>query len=150
MVEKLGELIPWFPGLAGHVRCFAHTINLTAKGVLRPFEPKKVKEGVEEGDELEAIARDTEVEELQAELKDLEDNGDQSKDDLEGFVDVLKEMSEEERQEWHQSVKPVRGALIKVCLISKSGQYQSLMTTNRQNFRLWKSYELVAALQIIT
>ncbi|KAE9386604.1 hypothetical protein BT96DRAFT_747099, partial [Gymnopus androsaceus JB14] len=38
MVGKLSKLLPAFPGLAAHVRCFAHTINLTAKGVLCPFE----------------------------------------------------------------------------------------------------------------
>lgn len=117
MIEKLGELLPGFPGLAAHVRCFAHTINLTAKGVLRPFEPKRVKGQVSDSNELEDIAKDAEIEELQAELKDLENNGEQTQDDLEGFVDVLNEMTEEEREEWNESVKPIRSALIKVRLI---------------------------------
>lgn len=92
MVGKLSELLPAFPGLAAHVRCFAHTINLTAKGVLRPFEAKTVGQ-VEEGSELQTIVQETVIEELQAELKDLEENGKQTRDDLEGFVDVLKEMT---------------------------------------------------------
>lgn len=54
------------------------------------------------------------IEELQAELKDLEENGEQTQDDLEGFVDVLKEMTEEEREEWNDGIQPIRGALIKV------------------------------------
>lgn len=141
MVEKLGELLPGFPGLEAHIRCFAHTINLTAKGVLRPFEPVKVKDAVAEGDELEAIAKDAEVEELRAELKDLEENGEQSADDLQGFVNVLDEMSEEERQEWQESVRPVRGALIKVCLIHKMGRHQSLMGTNQQIISHSGSYD---------
>lgn len=131
MVGKLSELLPAFPGLAAHVRCFAHTINLTAKGVLRPFETKRIKNQVDEGSELEAISKDTEIEELQAELKDLEDNGEQAKDDLEGFVDVLNEMTEEERMEWNDGVKPIRGALIKVRMpLHTIGLYQFLAQTN--------------------
>ncbi|KAE9384408.1 hypothetical protein BT96DRAFT_765972, partial [Gymnopus androsaceus JB14] len=38
MFEELVELLPNFPGKNAHVRCFSHTVNLTAKGVLRPFE----------------------------------------------------------------------------------------------------------------
>ncbi|KAJ3756100.1 hypothetical protein EV360DRAFT_28184, partial [Lentinula raphanica] len=38
MVEELEYLLPNFQGKLSHVRCFAHTVNLTAKGVLRPFE----------------------------------------------------------------------------------------------------------------
>ncbi|KAE9388324.1 hypothetical protein BT96DRAFT_784989, partial [Gymnopus androsaceus JB14] len=74
---------------------------------------KRINGQVNEAEELETIAQDTEIEELQAELKDLEENGEQTRDDLEGFVDVLNEMTEEERQEWNAGVKPIRGALIK-------------------------------------
>ena len=132
MVGKLADLLPAFPGLAAHVRCFAHTINLTAKGVLRPFEPKRINGQVGEGEELEEIAKETEIEELQAELKDLEENGEQTKDDLEGFVDVLKEMTEEERKEWNDGVKPIRGTLIKVHTVKfyNIGQNQFLMRAN--------------------
>ncbi|KAJ3816596.1 hypothetical protein F5880DRAFT_1455608, partial [Lentinula raphanica] len=38
MIDKLEILLPEFMGKLSHVRCFAHTVNLTAKGVLRPFE----------------------------------------------------------------------------------------------------------------
>ncbi|KAJ3832491.1 hypothetical protein F5878DRAFT_646736, partial [Lentinula raphanica] len=41
MIDELEFLLPNFPGQKAHVRCFAHTVNLTAKGVLRPFEPVK-------------------------------------------------------------------------------------------------------------
>ncbi|KAE9392696.1 hypothetical protein BT96DRAFT_755137, partial [Gymnopus androsaceus JB14] len=39
--DELPKFIPSFAGANAHVRCFAHTVNLTAKGVLCPFEPKK-------------------------------------------------------------------------------------------------------------
>ncbi|KAJ3742256.1 hypothetical protein F5878DRAFT_521767, partial [Lentinula raphanica] len=41
MIEELTSHLDSFLGKKMHVRCFAHTINLTAKGVLRPFEATK-------------------------------------------------------------------------------------------------------------
>ncbi|KAJ3816680.1 hypothetical protein F5878DRAFT_510610, partial [Lentinula raphanica] len=43
MLEDLAIILPQFAGKQAHVHCFAHTINLTAKGVLRPFESTKAK-----------------------------------------------------------------------------------------------------------
>ncbi|KAF9040321.1 hypothetical protein BDP27DRAFT_1154386, partial [Rhodocollybia butyracea] len=43
MFEELARILPTLGGLKAHVCCFAHTINLTAKGVLRPFKSKKPK-----------------------------------------------------------------------------------------------------------
>ncbi|KAE9387865.1 hypothetical protein BT96DRAFT_761653, partial [Gymnopus androsaceus JB14] len=36
--KELPKFLPKFAGTNAQVRCFAHTMNLTAKGVLRPFE----------------------------------------------------------------------------------------------------------------
>ncbi|KAJ3965397.1 hypothetical protein EV361DRAFT_756593, partial [Lentinula raphanica] len=41
MVDELSSLLPNFSEKNSHVRCFAHTLNLTAKGVLWPFESTK-------------------------------------------------------------------------------------------------------------
>ncbi|KAE9399637.1 hypothetical protein BT96DRAFT_755904, partial [Gymnopus androsaceus JB14] len=38
MLEKIAEILNEFRGKKAHVRCFPHTVNLTAKGVLKPFE----------------------------------------------------------------------------------------------------------------
>ncbi|KAE9385495.1 hypothetical protein BT96DRAFT_785633, partial [Gymnopus androsaceus JB14] len=38
MLEKLVKLLSDFQGLKAHVHCYSHTVNLTAKGVLQPFE----------------------------------------------------------------------------------------------------------------
>ncbi|KAE9385496.1 hypothetical protein BT96DRAFT_840628, partial [Gymnopus androsaceus JB14] len=40
------------------------------------------------------------------------------KDDVEGFVEVLNEMTEEEREQWHTDIEPVRTALYKACKVS--------------------------------
>ncbi|KAJ3833743.1 hypothetical protein F5878DRAFT_546022 [Lentinula raphanica] len=96
-----------------HVRCFAHTINLTAKGVLRPFEAGKTQPS--EPDENESRE---DMDELASELRDLEENGAQERDDNEGFVDVLNEMSAGERATWQNEVTPVKSALYKTRKIS--------------------------------
>ena len=113
MFDELITKLPNFLGKNAHVRCFAHTVNLTAKGVLRPFEPVKPKSGTE-STEVPVPSNDIGLEELIAELKDIEENGEKERDDVEGFVEVLQEMSEEEREQWEKDVKPVRTALFKV------------------------------------
>ncbi|KAJ3816807.1 hypothetical protein F5880DRAFT_1451257, partial [Lentinula raphanica] len=41
MLDELATHLDDFLGEKMHVRCIAHTINLTAKGVLQPFEATK-------------------------------------------------------------------------------------------------------------
>ncbi|EIW65154.1 uncharacterized protein TRAVEDRAFT_78641, partial [Trametes versicolor FP-101664 SS1] len=43
MTELLGERIKSFEGALGHVRCFAHVINLVVKTLLRQFDIPKAK-----------------------------------------------------------------------------------------------------------
>lgn len=118
MLEKIAEILNEFRGKKAHVRCFPHTVNLTAKGVLKPFEPAKPKPAEANSAETTAGDRvpldDSGLEELYAELRDIEANGEQEKDDEEGFVEVLNEMSEAEREQWNKDVQPVRNALNKV------------------------------------
>ncbi|KAE9383908.1 hypothetical protein BT96DRAFT_771023, partial [Gymnopus androsaceus JB14] len=38
MFDELITKLPNFLGKNAHVCCFVHTVNLTAKGVLHPFE----------------------------------------------------------------------------------------------------------------
>ncbi|KAJ3832395.1 hypothetical protein F5878DRAFT_499754, partial [Lentinula raphanica] len=38
MLNNLEFSLNKFLGRKSHIRCFTHTVNLTAKGVLRPFE----------------------------------------------------------------------------------------------------------------
>lgn len=117
MIDELVDLLDLFLGRRGHVRCMAHTVNLTAKSILRPFEPKKPKTD-ENGNQVNADEDGVEsglgMEELRAALQDLEENGLREDDDVEGFVDVLEEMTDVEREEWVEAVMPMRKALVKV------------------------------------
>lgn len=109
MFGELVKILPKFLGMKAQVRCFTHTVNLTAKGVLRPFELVKPAAGGSNA----PVSPDG-LDELYAELRDIEENGDLDKDDMEGFVEVLKEMTDEEREKWNQNVEPVRTTLFKV------------------------------------
>ncbi|KAJ3713777.1 hypothetical protein C8R42DRAFT_592237, partial [Lentinula raphanica] len=121
MLDELEEQLVGFLGKRAHVRCFAHTVNLTAKGVLCPFEPVKRKAATNEENNEEAGEHRTRtpeeqmgLDELYTELMNLEENGDVDRDNIEGFVEVLNEMSEEEREEWDRNVAPVKSTLYKV------------------------------------
>lgn len=61
-----------------------------------------------------ASPEDIGLDKLYTELKDIEENGDKGVDDVEGFVEVLLEMTEEEWEQWKEEVEPVRMALFKV------------------------------------
>ena len=135
MIDELKRLLPNFMGRRGHVWCMAHTVNLSAKGILRPFELKNCKKDTDGGSndsgdgdedaELLGLGDGVEIEELQAELHNIEEHGVQDKDDIDGFVDVLQEMTVIERKQWAKDVAPLRSALVKV---------SSLLFTNRIGF----------------
>ncbi|KAJ3817784.1 hypothetical protein F5880DRAFT_1511492 [Lentinula raphanica] len=108
MVDELSSLLSNFLGKNSHVRCFAHTLNLTAKGILRPFEFTK-GQGVSNN----AGDNDMEREELISELHNLEEEGDRGRDNLKGFVNALDEMDAEERATWQNDVAPLKSALFK-------------------------------------
>lgn len=115
MFDELVKRLLNFKGKKAHVRCFSHTVNLTAKGVLRPFEPTKPT-AAESGDKSQPPVSLEGLDELMNELRDIEENGNQEGDDVDGFVEVLQEMTVEEREKWEEDVEPLKMALFKVSL----------------------------------
>jgi hypothetical protein len=127
-----------FRGRARRVRCFAHTLNLTAKATLRQFEKTKGKKNkrpdndVSETPEfddlplLEPINIDAEsdndwsemempdLEDL-SEMIDEDDDGEKEARDEEEIVNVFRTLTVEEQERWKEQVKPLRSALFKVC-----------------------------------
>lgn len=95
----------------------AHTVNLTAKSILCPFEPNKPKTDAD-GNKVNKEDNDLEgglaMEELRAELQDLEENGLCKGDDVKGLVNVLDKMTDIEKEEWAEAVMPIHRALVKV------------------------------------
>lgn len=118
MVEELTELIETFDGEASRTRCFLHIVNLVAKSLLKQFDiPKKKADAAldEAEQELLALAEDLEWEERIT----VAENGlgdEASKDDVDGLVDEVEELTAQERKDLVESITPVRLVLVKVCL----------------------------------
>jgi hypothetical protein len=69
-----------------------------------------IEDDVDNDEELEKLASGIELEELITELG--QDNGDA--DDVEGLVDELELLDEEERSELEKSIQPVKIVMVKV------------------------------------
>ncbi|KAJ3964134.1 hypothetical protein EV361DRAFT_764843, partial [Lentinula raphanica] len=51
-------------------------------------------------------------------VRELEENGERETDNVNGFVEVLKELTAEERETWQADVAPIKSALFKTRRIS--------------------------------
>lgn len=126
MVDTLGLNVPAFEGAIGHVRCFAHVVNLVAKSLLRQFDvPKARAEQVldEEDRALYELAEEDEEAPAAVDGEDLDPVGAGGAfnppsalnvDDEDGWVDEIAAMTDEERAQFQTRVRPVRMTLTKV------------------------------------
>jgi hypothetical protein len=120
MAEKLEDLLPAFSS-DNRARCFTHVLNLIAKSLLKQFDVAKKSETDDDLNEEEAelldLAEDLDIEELTIAQKPDGDNGEideDSKDDLEDWVDEVAELSPEEREILEDDIRPVKMVLVKV------------------------------------
>jgi hypothetical protein len=111
MVENLAEALPSFPGRANHTRCFLHTINLVAKSLLKEFDMTK-------REATRALDNDvgSESGESENETEDLPTDEDDSLlgDNDEGWIDEVELLSERERKQLRQQIRPIKLVLVKV------------------------------------
>lgn len=142
MIDELEKSLPAFSSV-NCTRCFAHILNLIAKSILKLFdvEQKKKKKKGEGGDDDGATAaadddddsdlnddlsnKERELLELAGDIDDEEltmrheYQGDDDKveddDDEDGWVDEVAELTEKEREELKETIRPVSRVLIKVC-----------------------------------
>lgn len=128
-----------FRGRARRVRCFAHTLNLTAKATIRQFEKKKGKKKTRKDDDddpdyndlplLESVIVDEESDDEcdnaeedpdQDEIPGLididndNDGAEEAAKDEEEIINVFETLTVEEQERWKVEVKPIRSALHKV------------------------------------
>jgi hypothetical protein len=116
MIDELVDLLPNFPGPTNRCRCFLHIVNLIAKTLLKQFKvPKKDVEAALDAAEqqLLELAAGADMDELVTVAEGgLGDNEDA--DDMDGWVNEMNLLSEEESEELRQSIHPVRLVLAKV------------------------------------
>jgi hypothetical protein len=128
-----------FRGQARHVRCFAHTLNLTAKATICQFERKigKKKTRKDNNDDpdfdnlllLEAVVADEEcddewdnadedLDEIPGliDIDDDDDGAEEAAKDEEEIINVFETLTVDEQERWKVEVKPIRSALHKVSL----------------------------------
>lgn len=122
MIDELVDLLPNFPGPANRCRCFLHIVNLIAKTLLKQFEvPKKdISAALDAAEqELLELAAGTDMEEMVTVAEGGLGDG-KDADDVEGWVNEMDLLSEEESEELRKSIQPVRLVLVKVRLTSEN------------------------------
>jgi len=113
MIQYLGASLDNFPGPANQMWCFAHTVNLIAKSIMKPFDAQKAKDIKEFNDAAQALANLAEGSE-QDRATDLDSDGlagdnNKDKDKDNNVEDALD-------NELKASLEPISLMLMKVCL----------------------------------
>ena len=114
MIDHLSKIVDNFPGSANQTRCFSHTLNLSARAILKQFDIPKAKSGgvLDEATQaLAELAEDLDVEErVEQETHEIEEDGG-GEHTWENFHEGL---ADDEIRELDESVQPVRSMLVKV------------------------------------
>jgi hypothetical protein len=116
MLGHLSEILDEFPGAANQTRCFAHTISISAKAILKQFDVPKAKDGEaldEAAQALADLANELDIEERETQVMN-DDEGGEDDEPLDGWVDFREGLTAEQVEELDESVKPVRSMLVKV------------------------------------
>jgi len=107
MIRFLSTSLDDFPGPANQMWCFAHTVNLIARSIMKPFDAWKAKDIEEFNDAahtLANLAEDTKQDQEATEEDDLDEDkdGDDEADTLD--------------HELSANLEPISSMLSKVCL----------------------------------
>jgi hypothetical protein len=119
MIDSLAEILDDFPGAPNRTRCFAHTLNLVAKCIMRQFDaPKTNKRQGGDGWDKAFVALDALADELESDSNedDKESEPEENEDGEieEGRYDGREEMTAEEVRDLQKTVEPVQRVLVKV------------------------------------
>lgn len=120
MIDRLAEILDDFPGSPNWTRCFAHTLNLVAKCIMRQFDaPKKDKRQDLGWDEafnaLDALADELESDSDKNEANNEETENKEGELEIEeGTFDGREGMTAEEVWDLEKTVEPVQRVLVKV------------------------------------
>jgi hypothetical protein len=89
MLDHLSEILDDFPGSANQTHCFAHTLNLSAKAIIKQFDIPKGDNLDEAAEALAAMAKDLDLEDqVEQQVCEAEKNADDQEDrPLNAWVD---------------------------------------------------------------
>lgn len=116
MLGHLSEILDEFPGASNQTRCFAHTISISAKAILKQFDVPKAKDSEtldEAAQTLADLANGLDIEERETQVMN-DDEGGGDNEPLNGWIDFHERMTAEQVEELDESVKSVRSMLVKV------------------------------------
>jgi hypothetical protein len=139
MIEELGKLLDDFPGSTNQTRCFAHILNLVVKSILSQFDVPKAKAGT-----ILNVAEKA-LQELEEDLEEVVDEYGSASiedeiDNLEGWIDEREEMTEEEKDELDESVRPMRTMLTKVVTYEINGYRADLKSIASQTLICYQEF----------
>jgi hypothetical protein len=76
MIQYLGNALDKLPSPTNQMQCFAHTINLIAKSILKPFDIQRMKDIHEFNDVAQALADTFEEGVIEKEDEEEDDDDD--------------------------------------------------------------------------
>jgi hypothetical protein len=117
MIDELANLIRSFPGASNRARCFNHVVALVAVRVVRQFDVPKGRDDTdsEAEQELRELAEGLDIEDATTQREREGDEDDEEDDDgVEQWAEERANLSNADREEHDESVRPVRMLLVKV------------------------------------
>jgi hypothetical protein len=105
-------------------RCFNHTMQLSAKTLLKPFNTGLSGRDIDITDEEDD---DLLIPEAEEEGEEEDDDDNNNKDDEDDGIDTLETLSEEERTQVLEDTAAVRTTITKVCTPSHELEYVRIL-----------------------
>jgi hypothetical protein len=120
MIACLADQLEDFAGASNQTRCFAYTISIAAKAILKQFDITKAKDGDDLDDVAQVLADLSKGLDIKDSIKQENrtvENDEEGEDDqpLDAWVDFREGLPAEQLAELEESVQPVRSTLAKVC-----------------------------------
>ena len=113
MMEELADLLVHFGGETRRTWCFLHVINLVVKMLIWQFDLPKANGGMQSTDDkLRKLAEDVDLEDLQIKITNGE--GQDNQDNIEGWVNEMEFLMDNEHAELEQHLRPLHLILAKV------------------------------------
>jgi len=106
MIKCIGRSLEKFPGPANQTRCFAHTVNLIAKSILKPFDTRKAENTQAFEDALAEIHEQAKG--------DDEKEGGEDEEEEEEEEEEEGEDDDDDDNELAARLEPIRSMLLKV------------------------------------